>query len=346
MIRCVALLAAILIVPSLAQQPPQPSSTFAPNVKSSAGLRVLDFVNKGDAKGALAEAQKAAKTGESEAHWLIGRMFEQGYGTEVSLPKAAEAYRVAAEQQMPDAMADYARFLRFGFGGEKDPEKARFFDQSAAELGVPVSQVRLAQAAENADGQPQDFAAARSWYEKAAAQNDAEALMALGRFYDTGKGGIEIDRVKATEFYFKAARLGNTLAMNQVGLRYQHGIGMVSDAVAAVGWFSLAAQFGLPEAQVNLGRCYENASGAKQDYDLAGRHYAAAAKQSFPAGQFHLAGLFERGLGTAVNFVGAYVNYARAAKSGYPGADKKRGELERRLNAEQLAEAKKLLGGS
>jgi TPR repeat protein len=34
--------------------------------------------------------------------------------------------------------------------------------------------------------------------------------------------------------------------MNEVGVRYQKGLGVTADATAAVGWFTVATQHGLP----------------------------------------------------------------------------------------------------
>jgi TPR repeat protein len=57
-------------------------------------------------------------------------------------------------------------------------------------------------------GGPKDDVAARAMFEKAAAQNHAEALDWLGSFVLSGRGGPQ-DTKAAKDYYEKAAALGN-----------------------------------------------------------------------------------------------------------------------------------------
>ena len=65
----------------------------------------------------------------------------------------------------------------------------------------------------NADGVggPKDDVAARTWFEKAAAQNHAGALERMGAFAENGRGGPQ-DSASAKAYYEKAAALGNESA--------------------------------------------------------------------------------------------------------------------------------------
>jgi TPR repeat protein len=60
-------------------------------------------------------------------------------------------------------------------------------------------------------GGPKDDAAARAWFEKAAAQNHAGALERMGAFTESGRGGPQ-DSAAAKAYYEKAAALGNESA--------------------------------------------------------------------------------------------------------------------------------------
>jgi TPR repeat protein len=90
----------------------------------------------------------------------------------------------------------------------------------------------------------QDYAKAREWYEKAAAKNDANAMVYLGLLYQNGKGGPQ-DYAKAREWYEKAAAKNDPIsavyAMYDLGSLYQNGWGVPQDYAKAREWWEKAA---------------------------------------------------------------------------------------------------------
>ncbi|QXO72612.1 tetratricopeptide repeat protein [Morganella morganii] len=66
-------------------------------------------------------------------------------------------------------------------------------------------------------GFPQNSVFARYWFEKAAEQNNADALFYLGEFYMDGYG-VAKDVKRGYQLYQKAAELGSSHAMNNLGL--------------------------------------------------------------------------------------------------------------------------------
>jgi uncharacterized protein len=60
-----------------------------------------------------------------------------------------------------------------------------------------------------------DYAMARGWYEKAAAQGDTNAMTALGKMYQDGRGVLR-DYAKEREWYEKA---GDAKALKQLPSR-------------------------------------------------------------------------------------------------------------------------------
>jgi TPR repeat protein len=231
-------------------------------------------------------------------------------------------------------------------GVAKNKEKAHFLLRGSAEAGYAPAQHRLALALQpdpNARDDKSQYSESRDWLERAAAQEHADALLALVRYYDEGLGGAPLDATKAAALCLRAAKAGSVVAMNEMGIRYQKGAGLPLDNVAAIGWLALAAQYDLPAAYVNLGVCYENGNGARRDFDQAGRHYAAAARLNFAPGEFLLGRLIEQGKGTKPNPVHAYVLYTRAAAKNHPGAAERRDALKSTLQPDQVTEAAKLL---
>ena len=282
--------------------------------------------------------------GNAAAIYIKAQMAETGRGATQSHAEAAKLYKQAMDKGNNDATAGYGRYLISGLGSvEKDAAHGLFLIRKAAEAGSTEAMSLMGDLALGGGGQEADPKTAAFWYQRAAAEKDPLGYLGLARLYDAGAAGLVKDESRATGMVLEAAKLGEPLAMNEMGLRYQSGRGVAQDNVAAVGWFSVAAQHDLAAGLVNLGNCYEIGNGCLRDFDRAGANYAAAAKQGHPVAQFMIASLFERGLGTKANPVFAYVNFSRSAAAGYKEAEAKRDAAKATLTPEQLAEATKLL---
>ena len=322
--------------------------TFAaPPVPVPAALqKAREAFEKGDLEGAIKLLRPEAEKGNTDAANALGELQVAGRGTKAAA-EAAKWFQKAADAGSSAAQLNLARLLFLGADGlTKDEEKARFLLRTSAEAGYAPAQAQLGAAIESVAARTEDkaqIAEARDWFEKAAAQNQPEALLALARFYDSGLGGLDANPQKGFDLCLRAAKAGSVVAMNEMGVRYQRGAGVRQDNMAAIGWFTIGAQHGQPAALVNLGNCYETGNGVRQDLDLAGRHYAAAAKQNFGPAQFLLGQMIEKGKGTEVNLAHAYVLYTRAGAQKNPEAAKRAEAIKAKLNPVQLAEADKLL---
>ena len=315
----------------------------AADAKDDTMQRAQAMATKGDIKGAVGLLKGAAEKGNVEAANAIGELYLSGQGVTASAAEAARWFQQAADASYPLAMVNLGMLLSQGAEGvQADPDKAQFLIRSAAEDGFAPAQTIMGKQAEKDGKDGGDPVEARAWYEKAAAQENADGLLAMARFYDEGIGGPR-DPVKGFASCRRAALAGSALAMNEVGVRYQKGLGVAVDPTNAIGWFTVAGQRGLAAAQVNLGNCFEVGNGVMPDMSLARMHYTAAARQQFGPAQFLLAQLFERGAGTAANPVYAYVYYSLAATKGVDAATKKAGELKGKLSAAQLKDAEKMI---
>ena len=309
--------------------------------------KAREALEKGDAEGAVKLLRPEADKGNAEAANALGELQIAGRGIKAAPTEAVKWFQKAVDAGNTAAQFNLARLLFMGADGvPKDAEKARFLLRTSAEAGYAAAQAELGGMIESIAARTEDkvqLAEARDWFEKAAAQNQPEALLSLARFYDGGVGGLEVSLQKGFDFCFRAAKAGSVVAMNEMGVRYQKGAGVRQDSVAAIGWFTLGAQHGLPAALVNLGNCYEVGNGVRQDYDQAGRHYAAAAKQNFGPAQFLLGEMIEQGKGTPTNLAHAYVLYTRAGVQKNAEAAKRAEALKAKLTPAQLEEAAKLL---
>lgn len=180
---------------------------------------------------------KTASGASRRAMYQLGR----AYAANSQVPDAIAAWRKAAERGSTSAMAELGARLASGSGVAKDEAQGRKLLERAAEAGhpraiaalsgvsgggAPADPVRsralLAKGADtnseaqfqlglmlaNGVGGPQDDAAARASFEKAAAQNHAGALEWMGSFSLSGRGGAR-DSNAAKSYYERAAALGN-----------------------------------------------------------------------------------------------------------------------------------------
>ena len=90
------------------------------------------------------------------------------------------------------------------------------FESGRREQGDASAQVALGLMYDSGRGVPRDYAAAMSWYRKAADQHNASAQSALGFMYAVGHG-VERDDAAAMAWYRRAANQGDTSAQAALG---------------------------------------------------------------------------------------------------------------------------------
>lgn len=130
-----------------------------------------------------------------------------------------------------------------------------------AEKGYPAAQFQLAQVYES--NNQKEFA--KKWYEKAAAQNYAEAYYQLSY----------LDEQRKDEYLEKAIQLGSYNAKNSQAFRLDTVKG---DNLSAIMLLTQNAEAGFPEAQAYLGNAYFYGDGVKQDWQKAFYWYSEAYK--------------------------------------------------------------------
>jgi uncharacterized protein len=93
----------------------------------------------------------------------------------------------------------------------------------------------------------QDYAAALTWFRKAADKGDASAQHALGGAYFEGLG-VPQDYAAAASWYQKAADQGQINSQAVLASLYELGWGVPQDYVKAHKWANLAAAAGAKDA--------------------------------------------------------------------------------------------------
>ena len=129
-----------------------------------------------------------------------------------------------------------------------------------AEKGYPAAQFQLAEIYES--NKQEEFA--KKWYEKAAAQNYAEAYYQLSN----------LDKQREDEYLEKAVQLGNYNAKNSQAFR----LVAKGDNLSAIMLLTQNAEAGFPSSQANLGSAYFYGDGVQQDWQKAFYWYSEAYK--------------------------------------------------------------------
>jgi localization factor PodJL len=145
---------------------------------------------------------------------------------------------------------------------------------------------------------------AAHWYERAAAKGLAVAQFRYASALEKGLG-VKKDLARARRLYHAAAGQGNAKAMHNLAVLYAEGIDGKPDYATAVAWFRKAAQHGVADSQYNLGV------------------------------------LYARGIGVDQNLGESYKWFTLAAAHGDKDAAKKRDDVAGRLDASELAAARR-----
>ena len=164
-----------------------------------------------------------------------------------------------------------------------------------------------------------DYAQALTWYEKAADQNDVDAILNIAHFYNFGIG-VEKDMRQAFQWYLKAAELGSAQAQNDVGYLYYRGRGVPRDYKQSIEWTQKAAAQDFPMAYVNLAMAYMDGAGVAKDNKKAFELLQQGAAHGLAVAYYDLGRMYMNGLGTEKDQKTAFENYKKAADREFASA--------------------------
>ncbi len=150
---------------------------------------------------------------------------------------------------------------------------------------------------------------------------DIQKYFDAGRVHGQGVG-VPVDKVKAAEWYLKAAKYGHTEAQYNVGVLYYDGLGVPKNRKESSEWFLKAARQGYIPAQYNVANAYRTGDGVEQNFASAISWYMQAAQEGYAPAQYNLGAMKGNGEGTPQNYAEAYYWLLLAQKQGYPPSGK------------------------
>lgn len=276
--------------------------------------------------------EKVATRGSTAAQVLLADRHRDGDGVSQDYEKAAELYRLAADQGDAHAQRNLGDMYFRGNGVEQDDDEAVRWFRKAAEQNYARAQIDLANVYKMGRGVEKDVEQAATWLRKAADQGSASGQLNLGVWYSRGIG-VRKDQDEAIFWYEKAAEQGNVIAMHNLGSHYDFYWkrpikGRRGSYKLAMIWFRRAADLGYAPSQANLADMYYIGTGEiKRDYAQAMMWFRKAADQGNVDSQHALGYMFHKGLGVEPDPSKALHWYTLAADQGNELSIEQRTEL-------------------
>lgn len=201
------------------------------------------------AKNDFSKIFQRAESGNTDAQFEIGLMYESGCGVKPDYERAFHWYRKAANAGHPSAQNNLGGLYLHGLGTTQSDEDAV------------------------------------KWYFRAAVAGNPAAQNNLGYMYETGRVPVRDEPItqkrQALYWYRKSAEAGYASAEFNFGLAYFQGLGVHQDFPEAIKWFRKAANHGLAAAFEQLGIVYDHGWGVPYDPIQARKYYRQAAEKGF-----------------------------------------------------------------
>lgn len=130
-----------------------------------------------------------------------------------------------------------------------------------------------------------------------AEQGDPDSIYDIGNFLLNGTLNFPQDNERAMEYFFKAAELNHTNAMNQIAYSYLKGRGVEASDQKMLEWYERSAGLGNADAITNIGNIYAHGQGVEQDYNKALEYFVKGAELGNANAMNNLAYLYQHGFG-------------------------------------------------
>ena len=261
------------------------------------------------------EAQK----GNSEAQFLVAKMYELGKGIKLDLKRAVYWYGKGAIQGNSKAQNNLANLYADGKGVKKDLHKAVELYLQSAKQGNSIAQNNLGLMYRKGEGTRQDYSKSLYWNKKAAEQGDIYGIHAVGLAYHLGMG-VPVDQNEAIKWYKRAADKGFTPSMWNLSTLYlpEDNPGDAKRWDEVYKWYAMGMQYGdKKDAPFGMGLIYVMGWGNyPKDYSKARELFTLAAENGKADGWYWLGVMEENGFGRAADKDKAFELYRKAASLG------------------------------
>lgn len=258
------------------------------------------------------------KRGDVNSSIALASCWQEGVGIEEADPKAAyKLYQnIASTYKDPRAYGALGLACLQGNGCTEDDNLGKAYLDTAVSLGHRSSIFYLGICHLSGLGCHADTAAAISWLEEAADDEDIRAINTLGDIY------LEQGEFKnAVLYYEKAVTLGSLEGYCNLGYCYEEGLGVVLNSQKAYELYKFAADHASNRACRMLAGCYINGIYVEPNVVEALGWFTKAADNGDAVAMYYCGAILEKGSeGVPANAKKARQWYQKAAAAGYEPA--------------------------
>lgn len=205
-----------------------------------------------------------------------------------------------------------------GFGEQRDDARAIDLFKTAAMKGDPFALYSYGKALYHGRGVAPDQGTGLIMMGRAAELGHTYAMNELGAIYLGGKGLGAADTSRGLRYYEAGAQRNDIYSIDNLAIAYANGQGVPQDVNKALGLFKIAIDGGHPLAPNELGRLYFNGIGVPKDIKEAAKWYRLGADRGDAYAASNLAFILAGGLAGKADPAGASRLYGLAASLGDP----------------------------
>jgi len=227
------------------------------------------------------------------AYPAVARFAYQLGRAELAKGETAQAKKIieqAAAAGHTRATWELGNLEAFGALGPADLVKANAHYKRCSDAGDAYCELAYGRNLFFGRGVAQDRRGGLTLMLRAAALGHTYAMNELGYVFLYGKGQ-PVDAERGIRFYEAGAERDDIYSLNNLGLVYLHGLGRRADPAKALGYFTRAAAGGHPYAPTNLGRMARDGVGGPKDLPAAERWFELAAERGDYWGALDRAGM-------------------------------------------------------
>ncbi len=305
---------------------------------------------------------KAALQNDKDAQFLLALCYENGIGVKQSSQEALTWYNKAIQNGLDAPLLN--ALSQKTISSKKHATKSDFVTlKLAAEQGDFDAQYQVALHYVNAQETTQDDAQALYWLQKAAEQQNTQAMTYLAWMAMLGLG-IPQNTAQAVHYFVNAHQpeelkdtpISFAPSQTQVDAKaraialYEQGIDLLErheDSASiklAINLLEQAAKSNNAQAQAKLAHCYQTGEWVIQNKEKAAKYYEKAARNGNSEAQYKLGWIYFNGDGVSKNVAQSYYWFNLASAYGGARAKSAKNFVLSQMDANQLATAEKLSG--
>lgn len=220
--------------------------------------------------------EKAASQGHISAKYLLGLLHYDNY-------EEADFYYFYDNAEKGDPVSQYflGKLYENGKGTEKDINKAIEWFEKSANQNYDKAQTYLGILYAKGKETEKDINKSIKWFEKAANQDCTDALFNLGLLYYDNHEKLDKDFKFTFKYFYDAANCGNYWAPYYLGILYEEGKGTKKDINKAIESYKNKSglHYYYHKSAERLGDIYYSGIDIPQDLGLAKQWYDIASSE-------------------------------------------------------------------